>query len=468
MDKILVAEDSIIVNQHIRKTLEGSGFEVHSAFTGKEAVSLADEHHPSLVLMDIMMETKADGIEAANTIKETLDLPVIFLTALTDTDTIEKVKDSQPYGYIVKPFNEVELLSNIQVALHKSKAENEVKNNRDLFQASINSIDEAFILLDENKRIFYTNHKAEHLLGARFKEVFEREADDVLRFYAKDSDRSINFSQLSELRPEQLRILEIRYKNKEKEVAIGDLLVREVLLKKKQFSLFLFKDIADRIRVRALEQEIERSKITSLIEGQENERNRLSRDLHDGIGQLINLIKLKVKTLPDSNAKEELIPLLDQTVEEVRNITEDLHPTRLNDFTIETCIEKLVEQFEKDGGIDFKFIHKDVPPFDRITKTHVYRIAQEAISNIVKHSGAKSATLQLFGMEDKIQMTIEDDGQGFDPSNIDTGHTHHGLQNIQYRVDSLGGLLSVESSPVSGTLIVITLPYPDGHQTVFN
>ncbi|MEM9897594.1 MAG: response regulator, partial [Bacteroidota bacterium] len=127
MGKILVAEDSLIVNQHIAHALESAQHQVVSVYTGKEAVHKAKEESPDLILMDIMMETESDGIDAALTIKNDLDIPIIFLTALTDEPTIQKVKISLPYGYVVKPFNEAELLSNIDVALYKAAAEKKIK-----------------------------------------------------------------------------------------------------------------------------------------------------------------------------------------------------------------------------------------------------------------------------------------------------------------------------------------------------
>jgi PAS domain S-box-containing protein len=458
MYKILVSEDSIIVNQHICKTLEGSGYDVYSAFTGKEAVRKANEHHPDLILMDIMMETKSDGIEAAVEIKHTLDIPIIFLTALTDEGTLDKVKDSQPYGYIVKPFNEVELLSNIQVAIHKSKAENEVKNNRDLFQASINSIDQAFFLFDEEDCIFYANTRAEAMLGRQYNSIVGEPANTLLPLVRRSSGEHVSMEQLRDVDTHKLFDSELVLKTKKEEIPIGDVILRQVEVKGGYFyTLFLFKDITDRVKARELEMELEKRRITSLIEGQENERSRLAREIHDGIGQMINLIKIKINALPDSPEKAELTPILEQTLDEVRNVAENLHPSRLNDFSLEKNLEKLIQQYNQDASITFSFTASDVPDLDLTKKTHLFRIVQEAISNIIKHSKAKESTIQLYGLDAKVQLTIEDDGVGYDQNAIKSG-THHGLQNIQYRVNSMNGNFTLDSNAKSGTMLLITLP----------
>lgn len=459
MEKVLVAEDSIIVNQHICKTLEVAGYEVFSAFSGKDAVALATKHEPDLILMDIMMESKADGIEAAVEIKKTIDIPVIFLTALTDSGTLERVKHSQPYGYIVKPFNEVELLSNIQVAIYKSKAEREVKNNHDLFQASINSIQQAFFLLDNEDKVYYLNTRAESLIGKKITEVVGQKGDIVLPIYHKKTDELFDFERLKNVGSDELFEEELILKTKENELPIGDIVLKQVQVKEGHTStLFLFKEISDRIKARDLEEELEKRRITSLIEGQEHERDRLAREIHDGIGQMLNLIKMKAESLGDEAVKQELMPLLNQTLDEVRNVSEDLHPSRLSDFTIEKNLEKLVNQFNSDGSIAFSFTSTDVPELDLTTKTHIYRIVQECISNVVKHSKAKECAIQLYGMDKAVQLTIEDDGVGYDSNAPSKAGSHHGMQNIDYRVNSMNGNFTIDSSSQNGTMILINIP----------
>ncbi len=459
MAKVLVAEDSIIVNQHIYKTLEGSGYEVYSAFSGKEAVEEANKYLPDLILMDIMMDDASDGIDAAMKIKNTLDIPVIFLTALTDVGTLDKVKDSQPFGYIVKPFNEVELLSNIQVAIHKSKVENEIKNNRDLFQASINSISQAFFLFDQEDLIFYANTSAEKLLDCKFNDLIDIPADKAIPIYDISTGKKCTLKSLRARSKEKLFSSELNLKSPSQEVPIGDVTLKVVNGKGGvTYNLFLFQDITDRIKARELEIEMDKRRITSLIEGQENERVRLAREIHDGIGQLINVVKLKTKGIEDSVAKDDLNKLLEQTLQEVRNVSENLQPSSLTNFSLEKNIEKLITQFDGNSEIKFNFSFSDVPNLELIEKTHLFRIVQEALSNIIKHSKANSSTIQLYGLKNEIQLTIEDDGVGFDSSNKDIFHAHHGIQNIEYRVNSLDGSLTVDSNEKSGTILLITVP----------
>ncbi len=122
--KILVVEDQNIVALNIRNKLKNLGYTVPStAASGEEAIRKAELTGADLVLMDIMLKGEMDGIEAAGEIKARFGIPVIYLTAYTDSETLERAKMTEPAGYISKPFKEEDLHSNIEMALHKHSAE---------------------------------------------------------------------------------------------------------------------------------------------------------------------------------------------------------------------------------------------------------------------------------------------------------------------------------------------------------
>lgn len=122
--RILLVEDEGIIAKDIRRRLEKLGYHVVGiADSGEEALKLAHEHQPELVLMDIVLQGLIDGVETAEQLRQRMDVPVIFLTAHSDVSTIERAKKSQPYGYLIKPFEERELHSSIQMALYRHQAE---------------------------------------------------------------------------------------------------------------------------------------------------------------------------------------------------------------------------------------------------------------------------------------------------------------------------------------------------------
>jgi CheY-like chemotaxis protein len=126
--RILVVEDELIVAEDLKMTLEGLGYQVTGiANSGEKAVELAMTEKPDLILMDIMLSGEMDGISAASRIRAANDIPIIYVTAYADSTLLERAKQTEPYGYIVKPFNEREVQSNIEIALFKHRMENEIK-----------------------------------------------------------------------------------------------------------------------------------------------------------------------------------------------------------------------------------------------------------------------------------------------------------------------------------------------------
>lgn len=447
MGKILVAEDSLIVNQHIKHALESGDHEVISVFSGKEAVKAANEKIPDLILMDIMMETSSDGLDAAMEIKQTLDIPIIFLTALTDEPTIKKAMVSLPFGYVVKPFNEAELLSNIHVALYKAQAEKRIKGNSELFQGIINSIDQAIFLLNEEGLIRYTNGVAEGFINKTFDVLANNPVSDFVTFY-----QNMNKVDFEIFRNENLEDLELTMNDGQS--IFGDFQFKTISLDE-EYSLLLFKDISERVKARRVKENLKNRQLSSLIEGQENERERISRDLHDGVGQIANMVKLAAKK---ERVGEELIELIDHFLDEMRKVTEGLLPSRLTDFPIDVCIRKIVEQAGNSSEIKFSFTSDDVPEIEMKLKVNLYRIAQENLSNILKHSKAKTASVQLYGFDDHIQLTFEDDGVGFEVGTYQDENAHHGLQNIIFRSEVLKATCDIDSQKGRGTFTSIKIP----------
>lgn len=152
---ILVVEDESIVAKDIQVCLKRLGYEVVAVVpSGEEAVVKADELNPDLVMMDIMLKGEMSGIDAANAIRKKANIPVIFLTAYTDRDTVDKAKESEPYGYIIKPFKEIDIQTAIEIALYKHGREMEVRKERDLYYSMVEKNDSTdMMFVKANQRL---------------------------------------------------------------------------------------------------------------------------------------------------------------------------------------------------------------------------------------------------------------------------------------------------------------------------
>ena len=122
--KVMIVEDEVVIALRLQQRLTSMGFDITGiAYTGEEAVEKARSLRPDLILMDIMIPGKLDGIATANIVKAELDIPVVFLTAFSEDNIIERAKQTEPYGFILKPFQDREIKATIEIALYKNKLE---------------------------------------------------------------------------------------------------------------------------------------------------------------------------------------------------------------------------------------------------------------------------------------------------------------------------------------------------------
>jgi DNA-binding LytR/AlgR family response regulator len=133
---VLVVEDESIVRKDIEQTLKGLGYQVVSTVdNGEDAIEAASKYRPDVILMDIMLKGDLNGIAAAEEIKRTVDVPILFLTAYADRGTLSEAKLAEPHGYILKPFKDVDLQTGVEMALHKFGKEQEAKMENDFLRS---------------------------------------------------------------------------------------------------------------------------------------------------------------------------------------------------------------------------------------------------------------------------------------------------------------------------------------------
>jgi len=203
-----------------------------------------------------------------------------------------------------------------------------------------------------------------------------------------------------------------------------------------------------------------------IVYATEEERRRISRDIHDGIGQSLAIIKLTLTAIRKKiGGNREIVSEIDglatfveDTMEEVSRITKDLNPSYVTEVGFLQAIKLYTETFSKNTGIQVhcslpERLHFDNPKMD----IHFYRIAQEAMTNIAKHSGATKAEIRLEQTGDIIRFSITDNGKGFNAS--EAGRTGLGLIGMRERAFSLGGKVWIESMPHKGTTITMEVPY---------
>jgi len=220
-------------------------------------------------------------------------------------------------------------------------------------------------------------------------------------------------------------------------------------------------------KIRELEDNLKISSMQSMIEGQELERERIAKDLHDSLGGLLSTIKLqfdnvqsKVKTIGRVKEYKTANKLIDTAVEEVRTISRNLQPGAMKDLGLIASLKDLFNRVDGRNYPEVTFQYFDFPDkIDNIKALSIYRIIQELLNNAIKHSKAKEILVQLSKQEEELVILFEDDGVGFDPENLT--RKGMGLENIQSRVNYLKGTLHIDSQIGKGTTFLIHINSQD-------
>lgn len=217
-------------------------------------------------------------------------------------------------------------------------------------------------------------------------------------------------------------------------------------------------------KIKELQDEIQINSMQSMLTGQELERERIAKDLHDSLGGLLSTIKLQVDNISAKESNVNMIPeykkatnLLDTAVSEVRSISQNLQPGALSSLGLIPAIRDLINRYDSENGPEIVFQHFDIPAkMDQSVALGIYRIVQEILNNALKHSEAKEVLIQLNKENDDIIIHIEDDGIGFDTSKK---YKSMGLENIKSRVNYLKGTIEIDSRANEGTSFLIHVNY---------
>ncbi len=210
----------------------------------------------------------------------------------------------------------------------------------------------------------------------------------------------------------------------------------------------------------------ERLKILSrrLIEIQEKERYNLARELHDQIGQSLNMIKMlldRVSSASDEDRRvfrSQALGMLTELIDRVSDLSLELRPRILDDLGLARALEWYFSNFTKQTNVRVQFTPSVIDKLPLSTANSIYRVVQEALTNVARHARAKSVAVRFKYARGRLQLNVEDDGIGFEPAAVNTAMLG-GIINMRERVGLLGGTLQLESEPGAGTRLYAEIPY---------
>jgi signal transduction histidine kinase len=252
-------------------------------------------------------------------------------------------------------------------------------------------------------------------------------------------------------------------------LAIGVIVIHDKLGRDPRFSdgdLRLAEIFAARAAVAvALSERVARDTVRRVVEAQEAERRRLALELHDETGQALTSILLGLKAIRRSETEEaaaraeaDVRALVVQALQDVRALAVELRPAALDDFGLVSALRRLAETFSERSGIETVVDTNVDERLPSEIETTLYRVVQEALTNVVKHAGARHVSIVVSSRDHTVAATVDDDGRGFDVTR--TRGDALGLLGMRERLALVGGTLTVESAVDSGTTIAAEVPLP--------
>ena len=258
--------------------------------------------------------------------------------------------------------------------------------------------------------------------------------------------------------PSHLNFKDCIHLTSSNEKLVVDISISEILYKRKRQRLVIALDITE-------QREAEEKAISAIIEGEERERQRIAEELHDGLGQYLSACNMNLKSLyedleniSDKHAKifETGLELLNYAISETRNIAQNLLPKAIQDYGLELAIESLINHLKINTGIKFTYYNNvsgiDIP--DKV-QINLYRILQEGINNAIRHGNPTTIDIQLVYSDNELLMAIEDNGIGFDMTNLSTPGI--GLRSIKTRAGAMSADFDLRSNE-KGTIISLVVP----------
>ncbi|MFI5211578.1 MAG: response regulator [Ignavibacteria bacterium] len=476
--KILIVEDEKIIAKDIEATIKRLGYEsVGIVSNAEDAIKKAGEMKPGLVLMDITLKGGTDGVEAAKIINDTFDIPVVYLTAHQDEDTVERTMFTNSYGFITKPLDDRDINSAISAAIYRYDVENKLKEAEErYFRLTENAMDMILSQSLEDLAYNYVNRACINITGYAPADFYLRPnlieeivKPDWMEHYKR------NFRRLAA--GEAVNDIEFMIRHKSGEdrwLNQRSTIVKSSAGKPQTVEAIITNVTQRRLYEKKLEETTEKLRAYSnhLQKAREDERYFISREIHDQLGQDLTVLKMDISFIRKKAAKqpekantEELVKELtkinlaiDDIINKVRKIATDLRPNVLDKLGLSEAIVWHAGEFEKRTKIKCDTDLCDDGFSLGIEKSiSMFRIVQETLTNIARHSGADKVLIKLENINGWLILTISDNGKGITNEEIERTSSL-GIVGMKERALLFGGLWGIESEKGKFTKIEVKVP----------
>jgi len=341
-----------------------------------------------------------------------------------------------------------------------------LRESQNQLNGIVESAMDALIAIDDKHRIVVFNAAAEKMFGCPVRDAIGSPIDRFIpeRFRAAHRQHIQHFGDTdatTRTLGELGALWGLRKNGQEFPIEAS---ISQVEVSGGELFTFIIRDVTER----KLAEEALSSVNCRLIEAQEQERARIARELHDDLSQRMALLQIHLEQFQQDTtglsfkARQQLHDIAEVSTEDsssIHDLSHQLHPSKLDTLGLVASLAGLCREFSEQHHLQVQFFHHDIPgQIPKDVTLCLFRIVQEALHNVVKHSGASEATVQLSVHDDRIELAICDPGVGFNPESA-KGDASLGLISMRERLRLVGGHLAVESEPSHGTRIHVGVPF---------
>lgn len=457
---VLIVDDNPIDRRLMEVILNRAGISCASASSGAQALESARTHSPMAILMDVSMPVM-NGFEACKLLKadeQTSRIPVVFVTAHEGKDSESQCFDAGGADFVTKPVVAATLLARIRSHIAVSADRRRLEG---MFRDVIEYAPVAFLLTDLTGQLVTTNAHALSTFGVSRTEML----DSPLTRWIPDIASRIALGAT----PVHADPFEMDCRRADGSSFAADITVGTLRSTRQPLDLFIVRNIEERRRT-VKELQDSRTRLRELgaqnESARENERKHIAREVHDELGQVMTALRMDLsmvemrygKQLPELNGKIGAMKgLVDRAIAGVRHIAGNLRPPAL-DMGLAAAIEWLVAEFKRNNTaqVELDLLGLEDEALEDRAMT-IYRIVQESLNNIAKYAQASEVRIALRGTGSTLDLSVRDNGVGFDPGQI-SDRRSFGLLGMRERALSIGGDLTVDSRVGSGTHIHTRFP----------
>ena len=479
--KILVVDDSWLNVDLITELLTDHEYTTVAASSGIEAIEKVKKENFDLVLLDIMMP-EMDGFDVFRQIKllqASNNLPIIFLTARTDSKSLLNGFRLGAVDYIKKPFSQAELLSRVEnhVELKKAKekiqcelaqrkkVEEDLKNNLQFLEILVDTIPNPIYFKDKSGCYKGCNNTfAKTVFGVQKNEIIGKKVFDFQDILTPELAKLHYEKDMELLKTEKTQHFEEKVKCYNG--VIRDFVFNKAVYldtqKNVQGLVGVMTDITER-------KQLQSKILSTIIETEDKERNRFAKDLHDGLGALLSSINIYMNLIEQGKISVDELPVIVDTIKSLLNeavtsskeIANNIRPNMLNNFGLVASVNAFCEKLNTLGTIKVLFNSKNFSyKLEQNMEVMLWRIINELINNSLKHSSANRINIKLANSQNNLKLAYSDNGIGFDVQKaLNTQSDSKGLQNIISRVNSINGKVKITSRPGNGVLVKIVVNF---------